>query len=97
MKYFRKLSQTSGAVMVALVLAHGFINQAAAQGVTDKVVKIGAYNALTGPIPPNVSTFIAWPIAVSLLEVIVPAGKVIAVRKSTVANRLLGGGVPPLQ
>ena len=51
MKYFRKLSQTSGAVMVTLVLAHASINQAAAQGVTDKVVKIGAYNALTGPIP----------------------------------------------
>ncbi len=27
------------------------VHQAAAQGVTDKVVKIGAYNALTGPIP----------------------------------------------
>ena len=43
--------RTLAAAIAALALAGTLATPAAAQGVTDKVVKIGAYNALTGPIP----------------------------------------------
>ncbi|MGZ5130087.1 MAG: ABC transporter substrate-binding protein [Caldimonas sp.] len=43
----RALTTTSAVLALALVAA----SPAGAQGVTDKTIKIGAYNALTGPIP----------------------------------------------
>jgi hypothetical protein len=39
------------AAFVGVTLVVASVQQAHAQGVTDKLVKIGAYNALTGPIP----------------------------------------------
>jgi len=45
------LRRTLAATSTVLALAQLAAGPAAAQGVTDKTVKIGAYNALTGPIP----------------------------------------------
>ena len=50
MKMCKMFSRALGALAV-LGAAQLATQHAAAQGVTDKVVKIGAYNALTGPIP----------------------------------------------
>ena len=50
MNRFRTLGRTLAATSAVLALAQ-FAAPAAAQGVTDKTIKIGAYNALTGPIP----------------------------------------------
>ena len=51
MKRFEMLSRMLAAAFAALVLAQVPAQNAAAQGVTDKTIKIGAYDALTGPIP----------------------------------------------
>ena len=51
MNRFRILGRTLAAASAVLALAQFAAQPAAAQGVTDKTVKIGAYNALTGPIP----------------------------------------------
>jgi ABC-type branched-subunit amino acid transport system substrate-binding protein len=51
MKPFEMLPRTLAAAFAALVLAQVPVQSADAQGVTDKTIKIGAYDALTGPIP----------------------------------------------
>ena len=50
MRDIRFVRQLAAALAGAALMAAS-AHQAAAQGVTDKLVKIGAYNALTGPIP----------------------------------------------
>ena len=51
MKRFEMLPRALAAAFAVLGLAQVPAQDAAAQGVTDKTIKIGAYNALTGPIP----------------------------------------------
>jgi branched-chain amino acid transport system substrate-binding protein len=51
MKRSTKPSFALAAVLAALALTQIPAQQAAAQAVTDKTIKIGAYDALTGPIP----------------------------------------------
>jgi branched-chain amino acid transport system substrate-binding protein len=51
MKLFEMLPRTLAAVFAALALAQVPVQSVDAQGVTDKTIKIGAYDALTGPIP----------------------------------------------
>ena len=51
MKRFEMLSRMLAAAFAAFALAQVPAQNAAAQGVTDKTIKIGAYDALTGPIP----------------------------------------------
>jgi branched-chain amino acid transport system substrate-binding protein len=51
MKRFEMLSRVLTAAIAVLALGQVPAQDAAAQGVTDKTIKIGAYNALTGPIP----------------------------------------------
>ena len=51
MKRHQTLRRSLAAALAVFGLAHIPAHQAAAQGVTDKTIKIGAYNALTGPSP----------------------------------------------
>ena len=51
MKRQKTLRRSLAAALAVFGLAQIPAHQAAAQGVTDKTIKIGAYNALTGPIP----------------------------------------------
>ena len=46
-----RFSRQLAAAFAGFTLLVASVQQAHAQGVTDKLVKIGAYNALTGPIP----------------------------------------------
>jgi ABC-type branched-subunit amino acid transport system substrate-binding protein len=50
-RFVEMLPRALAAASAVLCLAQLPAHDAAAQGVTDKTVKIGAYNALTGPIP----------------------------------------------
>ena len=50
MRDTRTLRRIAAALAGAALIAAA-VQPAAAQGVTDKIVKVGAYNALTGPIP----------------------------------------------
>src|SRR5213593_4451530 len=50
MKRFEMLPRALAAVFAALALAQVPVQSVDAQGVTDKTIKIGAYDALTGPI-----------------------------------------------
>lgn len=51
MKRIQTLRRSLAAALAVFGLAQIPAQQAVAQGVTDKTIKIGAYNALTGPIP----------------------------------------------